>query len=65
VTYDEDGRAYSPTGEQVVSGYVTHPGFRSLQAGERVEVSYYRANKDSFKYVAKRVRRLGPPSGAA
>jgi cold shock CspA family protein len=64
VTYDEDGRAYSPTGELVVSGYIQHSGFVSLQAGDRVEVSYYRGNQDSFKYVAKRVRRLEPPNTA-
>ena len=61
VTYDEDGRAYSPTGEQVVTGSIQHSDVASLQAGERVEVIFYRANQNSFKYVAKRVRRLEPP----
>ena len=65
VTYDEDGRAYSPTGEQVVSGYVVPSEFRSLKAGDRVEVNYHRANQESFQYVAKRVRRLEPKNGAA
>ena len=65
VTYDEDGRAYSPTGEQVISGYIEHSEFASLQAGERVEVTYYRADQNSFKYVAQRVRRLEPPCTAA
>ncbi|HYN06377.1 MAG TPA: cold shock domain-containing protein [Vicinamibacterales bacterium] len=34
-------------------------GFRTLTAGERVEVEYVRANQESFKYLAVRVRRLG------
>jgi len=33
--------------------------FRTLIEGERVEVEYWRADQESFKYVAKRVRRLG------
>lgn len=65
VTYDDDGRAFSRTGEQVVSGHIQHAGPISLHAGERVEVSCFRANQDSFKYVAQRVRRLGPTPPAA
>ena len=37
---------------------VLAPGYRSLQSGERVEVAYVRADQDSFKYVARRVRRV-------
>jgi CspA family cold shock protein len=37
-------------------------GYRELKAGERVEVDYYRANQESFKYIAQRVRRLDPPN---
>jgi CspA family cold shock protein len=33
-------------------------GFRSLTVGERVEVRYHRANQESYRYVAVRVRRL-------
>jgi CspA family cold shock protein len=33
-------------------------GFKSLTAGERVEVTYHRANQDSYRYVAERVRRV-------
>lgn len=33
-------------------------GFKSLTVGERVEVTYHRANQDSYRYVAERVRRL-------
>ena len=41
-------------------------GFRSLQPGERVEVEFHRADQGSFRYVARRVRRLDPePSAAA
>jgi len=36
VTYGEDGRAYSPSGERVVSGYITGGGPLSLTVGERV-----------------------------
>jgi CspA family cold shock protein len=36
------------------------PGFKSLTPGERVEVAYVRTNRESFRYVAERVRRLGP-----
>ena len=35
-------------------------GFRSLVPGERVAVHYYRANQESFRYIAERVRRLEP-----
>jgi hypothetical protein len=59
VTYDENGRAFSPSGEQVVSGCITGAGFRSLTVGEQVEVRYYRANQTSYKYVAQWVRRIG------
>jgi len=33
-------------------------GFKSLTVGERVEVTYHRANQDSYRYIAERVRRL-------
>jgi cold shock CspA family protein len=65
VTYDEDGRAHSPTGEQVTSGVVTHGEPVSFKGGERVEVTYYRMNQESFRYVARDVRLLEPPDGAA
>ena len=58
VTCDENGRAFSPTGEEVVSGYTTGGGFRSLTVGDRVEVKYYRANQTGYKYVAAWVRRV-------
>lgn len=35
-------------------------GFRSLKPGEPVEVEYMRIDRESFKYVARRVRRLTP-----
>ena len=65
VTYDEDGRAYSPSGEQVVSGVIQHSEPAFLNAGERVEVSYIRRDQESFRYVARHVRRLEPSDGAA
>jgi CspA family cold shock protein len=34
-------------------------GFRTLAAGEDVEVEFMRVDQESFKYVARRVRRLG------
>jgi len=36
-------------------------GFKSLTVGERVEVTYHRANQDSYRYIAERVRRLPDP----
>ena len=33
-------------------------GFKSLTVGERVEVTYHRANQESYRYVADRVRRV-------
>ena len=33
-------------------------GFRTLATGEEVEVEYIRLDQESFKYVARRVRRL-------
>lgn len=58
VTYDENGCALLPSGEPMVSGSITGGGFRSLAVGERVEVRYYRSNQESYKYVAKWVRRI-------
>src|SRR4051812_2677153 len=37
-------------------------GFKSLVPGERVYVDYYRADQDSFRYIAERVRRVAPPA---
>jgi cold shock protein len=33
-------------------------GFRTLNQGEVVEVAYWRMNQESFKYVARSVRRI-------
>jgi len=52
-------------GRQGASGYIVPSEFRSLHAGDRVEVTYDRADQESFKYVAKHVRRVEPPAGAA
>ncbi|WP_284350383.1 cold-shock protein [Roseisolibacter agri] len=41
------------------------PGFRSLTPGDRVAVEFYRADQESFRYVARRVRRLDPGPSAA
>jgi cold shock protein len=35
-------------------------GYRSLQRGEEVEVEYMRFDQDTFKYIARRVRSVGP-----
>ena len=64
VTFDENGRPFLATGEPFV-GVIQGSGFRSLKAGERVDVVYYRANQESFRYVARRVRRVDHPNGAA
>ena len=42
--------------------HVEMPGFRRLVPGQHVEIAYYRADQDSFKYVAKRVRILDTKS---
>ena len=36
-------------------------GFRRLAPGERVAVEYIRVDRESFRYVAVRVRQLGVP----
>ena len=61
VTFDEDGRAHSPNGEQVF-GAIQGFGPTFLSAGDRVEVLYHRVNRDSFKYVAIHARRLEEPT---
>lgn len=33
-------------------------GYRELTPGESVQVDYYRADQDSFKYVASKVTRV-------
>lgn len=40
------------------SAIVGVQGFRALSQGESVEVEYFRFNQESFKYVARSVRRL-------
>jgi cold shock CspA family protein len=60
VTFDEKGRAYSPTGKNFF-GAIRVVGRISVDAGDRVEVLYRRANQESFKYVAIHVRRLTSP----
>jgi cold shock CspA family protein len=37
----------------------TGGGFRTLSPGDSVEVDYIRLDQESFKYVARRVRRVG------
>jgi CspA family cold shock protein len=39
-------------------------GFRSLTAGDRVEVEYVRTDQESFRYVAVWARRLDPPAAS-
>jgi CspA family cold shock protein len=36
-------------------------GFRTLTEDETVEVEYYRADQESFKYVARSARRISRP----
>jgi CspA family cold shock protein len=38
-------------------------GFKGLSPGERVAVHYYRVNRESFRYVARRVRRIDTTAG--
>jgi cold shock CspA family protein len=62
VTRDALGRMYLPSGEPVV-GIVEGVGIAPPEVGERVEVSYIRADQESFRYVARLVRRQGSSSG--
>jgi CspA family cold shock protein len=42
--------------------HIDASGFRSLAAGERVAIEYIRADQESFRYVAVRVRQLRSPA---
>jgi cold shock protein len=39
-------------------------GFKTLTVGDRVEVRYRRANQESYRYVADRIRRLSQDEGS-
>ena len=41
---------------------VDMPGFRSFNAGDRVEVVYVRTDQESFRYRATSARRIDSPS---
>ena len=58
VRYDDEGRAFLPSGEPITAGVIEHSEPVTLSAGEPVEVDYIRADQESFRYVAIRVRRL-------
>jgi cold shock protein len=45
--------------------FVEGEGFRRLIPGEAVELVYVRADQESFRYVARRVRRLSAASNDA
>jgi CspA family cold shock protein len=40
--------------------HIQGTGYKELTPGEAVEVDYFRADRESFKYVASAVRRLSP-----
>jgi cold shock protein len=42
-------------------GAIVGSGFRTLEPGETVYVEYVRFDQESFKYIARSVRRLNPP----
>lgn len=44
------------TGEQILFGVLEGTEARTIQAGDRVEVDFIRADQESFKYVAYEVR---------
>jgi cold shock CspA family protein len=56
VSRDAEGYATLPSGERLLSGYTTGE-FVQLHPGEPVDVEYVRADQESFRYVATRVRR--------
>lgn len=39
-------------------GAIEMPGFKALIPGDRVVVEFFRADQESFRYIAKRVRRI-------
>jgi cold shock protein len=43
--------------------HIDGSGYRELIPGEPVEVDYFRADRESFKYVATAVRRLSRAGG--
>ena len=59
IEYNEKGDLLLPSGERISGAHNLEPSeSRTPRAGERVEVEYDRADQESFKYVAHRVRRL-------
>jgi len=68
VKYWRDAKGYGAIGSEVTAPWdiwchfsaIDASGFRSLTAGERVTVEYRRADQESFRYVAARVRRIVP-----
>jgi CspA family cold shock protein len=59
IQYNEEGDLVLPSGERISGQYNLEASeSRTPHAGERVEVEYDRADQESFKYVAHRVRRL-------
>jgi cold shock CspA family protein len=56
---DWDGHYFVETGERFVEGEATGDGTPlTIAAGDRVEVEFYRQDQESFKYIARIVRRL-------
>ena len=68
VKYWRDNKGYGAIASEATAPWdiwchfsqIDAPGFRSLVAGDRVAVSYRRADQESFRYVAERVRRIEP-----
>jgi cold shock protein len=66
VKYWRDDKGYGAIASEATApwdiwchfGQIDAPGFRSLGVGERVALEYIRADQESFRYRATRVRRL-------
>jgi CspA family cold shock protein len=66
VKYWRDNKGYGAIASEATSPWdiwchfsaIEMDGFKALSPGERVAVHYIRANQESFRYLALRVRRL-------
>jgi len=73
VKYWRDDKGYGAIASEATAPWdiwchfsaVETDGFKALEPGERVAVHYFRANQETFRYLARRVRRLESGVGEA
>ena len=71
VKFWRDAKGYGAIASEVTAPWdiwchfsaIEMDGFKALVPGERVAVHYRRANQESYRYVARHVRRLEPTDG--